>query len=489
MDDIALLRQYAEGNSESAFSTLAEKYVNLVYSTALRSIGNPHAAEEITQAVFIILARKARGLSGFTALSGWLYQTTRLTAANFLRGEIRRQKREQEAYMQSILNEPGPEVWPRISPLLDDAMGRLGEKDRNAIVLRYFENKSLSEVGLALGASEDAAKMRVNRALEKLRKSFTKRGVTLSGALIVGAVSANSVHAAPAGMAKAISAVAVAKGAAAGGSTLTLVKGALKLMAWTRAKTAIVAGVGILFAAGTATITVKEIQEHQTYSWQIPGFDSRVLDRQRSQVEILSSSVLFPAWGTSDKSGHLKLMGTGVTAENIVQTAYGFWTSARTVLNAELPQGKYDYIASLPSGNELALQQEIRKQFGVVAQRETRTTDVLLLEVRNPDALGLRPSRGRNSQDGASFNSSQGQWSFKNSRLSMLVGPLENYLGTPVVDQTGITDKFDIDLKFNELNSQHPILQNVRQALLDQLGLELVATNTPIEMLVVEKSN
>jgi len=160
MDDITLLREYAETDSETAFAHLVGRYINLVYSTALRSVGNAHAAEEITQAAFIILSKKARNLSNRTILSGWLYQTTRLTAANFLRGEIRRQRREQEAYMQSLLNEPEPEIWPQIAPLLDTAMELLGEKDRNAIVLRYFENKNLGEVGLALGASEDAAKMR-----------------------------------------------------------------------------------------------------------------------------------------------------------------------------------------------------------------------------------------------------------------------------------------------------------------------------------------
>src|SRR5664279_2711808 len=196
-DDIALLKQYADENSESAFAELVTRYVNLVYSAALRSVGNAHAAQEITQAVFIILARKANKLARNAVLSGWLYQTARLTAANYLRTEIRRQNREQEAYMQAILNEPESEAWRQIAPLLDDAMGRLGEKDRNAIVLRFFENKNLSEVGVALGASEDAAKMRVNRALEKLRKFFTKRGVALSGAIIAGAVSANSVQAAP----------------------------------------------------------------------------------------------------------------------------------------------------------------------------------------------------------------------------------------------------------------------------------------------------
>ena len=162
--------------------------------------------------------------------------------------------------MQSILDEPEAEAWRQIAPLLDDAMGRLGEKDRNAIVLRFFENKNLAEVGAALGASEDAAKMRVNRALEKLRKFFTKRGVAYSAAIIAGAVSANSVQAAPVALAKTITAVALAKGATASTSTLTLIKGALKIMAWTKAKTAIVGGVVVLLAAGTTTVMVKEIQ-------------------------------------------------------------------------------------------------------------------------------------------------------------------------------------------------------------------------------------
>src|ERR1017187_7131626 len=228
-DDIRLLKQYADENSESTFAELVARYVNLVYSAALRSAGNEHAAEEITQAVFIILARKAKSLGDKTVLSGWLYQTARLTTANYLRGEIRRQNREQEAYMQSILNEPETEAWRQIAPLLDDAMGRLGEKDRNAIVLRFFENKNLREVGLALGASEDAAKMRVNRALEKLRKFFTNRGVALTTAIIAGAVSVNSVQAAPVGLAATVAATA-AKGTTISATITTLVKGTMKTM-------------------------------------------------------------------------------------------------------------------------------------------------------------------------------------------------------------------------------------------------------------------
>ena len=142
--------------------------------------------------------------------------------------------------------------------MLDDALGRLGEKDRNAIVLRFFENKSLADVGAALGASEDAAKMRVSRALEKLRAFFNKRGISTTTAIIAGAVSANSVQAAPVALAKSITAVAIAKGAAASGSTLTLIKGALKIMAWSKAKT-LASGAGALLIMGTTTAIVLQL--------------------------------------------------------------------------------------------------------------------------------------------------------------------------------------------------------------------------------------
>src|ERR1035441_10632287 len=115
LDDPQLLAEFARENSEAAFAALMQHHVNLVYSAALRSTGNAHAAEEISQAVFIILARKAKNLSAKIILSGWLYQTTRLTAANFLRGEIRRQQSEQEAYMQSTMNEPDADAWPQIA--------------------------------------------------------------------------------------------------------------------------------------------------------------------------------------------------------------------------------------------------------------------------------------------------------------------------------------------------------------------------------------
>ena len=258
-DDMTLLREYTLRNSEEAFAALVSRHVNLVYSVALRQVRDPHLAEEITQAVFIILARKAKSLNAKTILPGWLCRTARYASANTLTIQRRRQHREQEAYMQSILNESESNAWTQIAPLLDTALSQLGQTDHNAIVLRFFEGRNFNEVGAALGASEDAAKKRVTRAVEKLRKNFTKRGIALSAAVIAGAISANSVQAAPAMLAKTISTVAIAKGAAVSGSTLTLINGAMKLMAWTKIKTAAVAGAVILLTAGTGLVAVKVV--------------------------------------------------------------------------------------------------------------------------------------------------------------------------------------------------------------------------------------
>jgi len=263
-DDMALVRQYAAHQSESAFAALVSRHTNLVYSAALRHVCNPHLAEEITQAVFIILARRAGSLKPETILPGWLYRTACYTANSARNREYRRQQREQEAYMQSKLNEAQTDAaWEQMSPLLEEAMLRLGQADRDALVLRFFEGRSLNEVGAAMGASKDAIKKRVNRAVEKLRVFFTRRGVVLPAAVLTAAISTNSVQAAPAMLTKSITAVAITKGVTASGSTLTLIKGAMKLMAWSKAKTAMVIGVGIVLAVGTTKAVIQHENEHR----------------------------------------------------------------------------------------------------------------------------------------------------------------------------------------------------------------------------------
>jgi RNA polymerase sigma factor (sigma-70 family) len=263
-DDITLLRQYARGD-ESAFSSLFERHVNLVYSIALRQTRNPSHAEEVTQAVFILFARKAKSLSLKTVLSGWLYQAARLTTASLIKREIRRQRREQEVYMQTLTGSD-ISLWEQISPLLDDAMGRLSEKDRNAIVLRFFENRTPQEVAVALRLNEVAARKRVSRALENLRNVFAKRGVFSTAAIIGGVISANSVQAAPTALANSAAAITIAQSAAVSASTLTLIKGATKAIAMTTFQkaivtTALVATIGTgIFEAHQSSESQKQIQ-------------------------------------------------------------------------------------------------------------------------------------------------------------------------------------------------------------------------------------
>src|ERR1043166_726375 len=246
--DQLLLRQYVENNSEEAFAELVARYINLVYSAALRQVHAPQLAEEVAQSVFIDLARNMARLKPDTLLTAWLYQVTRRTAIDTIRRESRRQLREKTAVEMNAMNAANPD-WNQIEPLLDDALDLLDETDRAAILLRYFENKSLREVGRTLGASDDAAQKRVSRAVERLREFFVKRGVTVAASGLVLVISANSIQAAPVGLTVTISAAVALTG---GAITTTAMAGATNAMAMTALQKSVLLA-ALLTAAAAAT--------------------------------------------------------------------------------------------------------------------------------------------------------------------------------------------------------------------------------------------
>jgi len=254
LDDRQLLRCYVTENSEAAFGELVKRHVNLVYSAALRRVGGDcHLAQDVSQLVFTDLARKAASLPDDLVLAGWLHSATRYAAAQMVRTNRRRQHREQEAVAMNLLEPETPADWQALRPLLDTALDKLNAADRDALLLRFFEQRSFSEVGAALGSNEDAARKRVHRALDKLRDQLVRRGLATTAAALSVAISVNAVQVAPAGMAAALTGASLAGAGAASGLAATIVK----IMSLTKLQL----GVG---ASLLAVLTASLILEHQS---------------------------------------------------------------------------------------------------------------------------------------------------------------------------------------------------------------------------------
>ena len=249
--DGELLQRYAEASSEEDFAELVRRHLDLVYSAAVRQLnGNTALAEDVAQSVFADLARKAMALSARPSLTGWLYTSTHFASAKVLRVEQRRHQREREAQaMHELQQDPGPDRdWEQVRPLLDQAMHELKSADREAILLRFFENRRLADVGLKLGLNENAARMRIERALEKLRVVLSRRGINTTAALSV-ILSTHAVHAAPAGIAAALTSTAFASGASGAGLGLVATLFMKKL------KFTLVAVVLLMLTATTVLLT------------------------------------------------------------------------------------------------------------------------------------------------------------------------------------------------------------------------------------------
>lgn len=243
-----MLGEYARNGSEAAFRELVARYVNLVYSAAIRLVdGDAHRAQDVAQTVFADLARMAGSVSRDAMVGGWLHRHTCFVAANLMRGERRRQARERRAAQMNASQENPEADWTVIAPILDEAINELGKADRMAVLLRFFEQRDFRSVGAALGSNEDAARMRVNRALEKLRTGLKRRGVTTTAAALTTVLTVGVVETAPAGLVASITTAAATAGTAAGISTAIA---ATKTIAMTTLQKAII---GLAFTAAIGT--------------------------------------------------------------------------------------------------------------------------------------------------------------------------------------------------------------------------------------------
>jgi len=233
VDDGELLRRYADEGHEDAFRQIVHRHYDLVYSSALRqAAGDTHLAQDIAQSVFTALARKARRLCRRPTVIGWLYVSTRMAAVQAVRNESRWRMRNlnAETMNESLEGQPPDAGWERVRPLLDIAMCELAESDRMAILDRFFSGRGFSELGAELGVSTDAARMRVDRAVERLRVRLARRGVTSSASALTAALVGNSVAAAPVGLSSAAAGSAIA-GAAGGALGIASFMGITKLQA------------------------------------------------------------------------------------------------------------------------------------------------------------------------------------------------------------------------------------------------------------------
>jgi uncharacterized protein (TIGR03435 family) len=482
LEDAELLREYVTRQSDKAFETLVQRHVNLVYSAALRQVGAPHLAEEVTQAVFIVLSKKAPELKEGTVLSGWLYRTARFVAADALKAETRRRLREQEAVLMENLNESTESAWMQIAPLLDEAMALLGEKDRNVLVLRFFEQRPLKEVGIVLGIDPDTAQKRISRAVEKLRHVLIKRGAAVSAIALIGILSANAVQAAPVGLASSAAAVASVKGVAATGSTLALANGAMKGMALLKLKMAAAFCIALLLVGGGAAVAINEIGKSSTEDRVIWFLEPKILDRE-PEIIAIRQTALAPNQGGTWQEENDRILALAEPIRYLYAWAYD-QKLGRLIMPTNVPTARYDFMVGLKKNQRQEFQKALENRFGLVGRHEQREVQVLALTVARPSNGIVETTEGVGNS-GAFTN----RFYLHRAPFSTMVFWLEDYFRMPVVDQTGLTNLYNVELNWEQSPGAKGLDTNaLKQALLEQLGLELKPTTQAVDMVVVEKS-
>jgi RNA polymerase sigma factor (sigma-70 family) len=372
MNDMDLVRQYVEEASEEAFAELVARHLNLVYSSARRQVGSDATARDVAQVVFLDLSLNAKRLRPDTHLGSWLHVVTRRTAVDAIRRESRRVKRERIAVELADMKTTTP-AWTHIEPLLDEAIEALDAADRRAVLLRYFENRSLRDIGDAMGISDDAAQKRISRAVERLRDFFSSRGVTATAAGIAAEISANAVQAAPAGFGASISS-AVALSAAAGHKAAVLGI-ARNLTMTTTQKTIVAVTLAAAIGGGIYQGSVVRSQSARiaAYERQSATFDEQVRSLRGERDSALAHSAAANRMAGSAPS---QAAGTG-TAEVDPRVRLKILEDLqkRKILNSNMtfvePTGtlssSFIELFSLTSDEQAALQKAVddaRKQIG-----------------------------------------------------------------------------------------------------------------------------
>jgi RNA polymerase sigma factor (sigma-70 family) len=352
--DEELLLRFADQGDEQAFTELVRRRIDFVYAVALRQVGgDAHLAQDAAQEVFLDLARKARAVAAGPALVSWLYTATRFAAAKARRRQTRWLNREQESLtMKAILSEGIDPSWENLRPVLDDAMHELNQEDRTALLLRYFENRPLAEIGTRLGLAENTARMRVERALDKLRDRLSKRGIASTAAALGSVLAAQPAITAPIGLATAAATGALT--AAVTGSTV--VTGSL-LFAMNKT---IVVTLGVLLLATIATVVVVEHYE----------------DPASKNTPVLGPGVVAP---------------TKLAAATAVSVVPGTMSGQPTNVAAASPAG--------PAGTPLDLDnllEEMKKRDASVAQANTAIQALLAAGTKTNIAPSSAPASSVN---------------------------------------------------------------------------------------------
>lgn len=421
-DDSILLRRYVNERSEPAFRELVHRHLNLVYSSALRDLrGDVHRAQDVTQRVFADLARKSALLCHRQTLAGWLYVSAHHAAAELMRSEHRRQKRELEAHeMRFYAEAPGNEVhWDRLSPVLDTIIHELKETDRDAVLLRFYEQRPFLEIARLLGLSEDAAQKRVARALEKLRSMLRRRGITSSSMAIASVLEGNAAGVAPPGLATSIVTTILSSSPMAPAASLSFIS-MNTLKVGVAAAVIIASTSGIIWQYINNERLQMEISALRAQQWQTPATrrasEALVNAREQGGVEATGR-------GKTAQSQHQQVTAKSDQAPTKVERVAIFavakgavsvakdspQAAAQTVyeaINGGDPQALVDTIVLMPDGKEMAedvfgtLSPEMKVRYGtperllaelLCATTQSPTTGKKSFVGELPGAKGMAP--------------------------------------------------------------------------------------------------